>query len=78
MGTVTLLTQLKSSEFGAILWLISRRCDHERAGERRPGKPGNLSKAAVQGRQLVVRLHLAILNSEMREDLACYTQRILW
>jgi hypothetical protein len=31
-GIVTLGSPLKSSEFGAILWLISRRCGHERAG----------------------------------------------
>jgi hypothetical protein len=31
-GTVTLGSPLKSSEFGVILWLISRRFDHERAG----------------------------------------------
>jgi hypothetical protein len=27
--TVTLRKALKSSEFGAILWLISRHCDNE-------------------------------------------------
>jgi hypothetical protein len=78
MGTVTLLTPLKSSEFGAILWLISRRYDHERAGETWPGKTGKSPKAALHWRQVAARLHLAILNSEMREGLACYTQRILW
>jgi len=50
MGTVTLLTPLKSSEFGAILWLLQRRCDHKRAGKNTARKAGNSPKAAFQGR----------------------------
>jgi hypothetical protein len=55
-GTVTLRGLWKSSEFGAILWLISRRYDHERAGAKTARKAGKLAQApqprALAGRPL--------------------------
>src|SRR5207253_11297161 len=65
IGTVTLLTLLMAGEFGAILWLLQRRCDHKRAGKNMARKAGNSPKAAFQGREPAVRLRLAIFNLEM-------------